>query len=68
MVDINKSIAIGDYNNDVSMFKVAGTGIAVSNASTLALKEADYITVSNEEHAIAKVISELDAGKYNILT
>lgn len=65
-IDIKETIAIGDYNNDISMFKVAGIGIAVSNACDEALAEADYITVSNEEHAIAKVIFDLESGKYNI--
>ena len=41
------------------MFKAAGIGIAVSNASQETLNEADFITVSNEEHAIAKVIDDL---------
>lgn len=59
-IDIKKTIAIGDYNNDVSMFKAAGIGIAVSNACQEALNEADFITVSNEEHAIAKVIEDLE--------
>ena len=65
-VDIQKSIAIGDYNNDVPMFRTAGTGIAVSNACEEALKAADFITVSNEEHAIAKVICDLESGAYQI--
>ena len=65
-VDIQKSIAIGDYNNDVPMFRTAGTGIAVSNACEEALKAADFITVSNEEHAIAKVICDLESGAHQI--
>ena len=65
-IDIKKTIAIGDYNNDISMFKAAEIGIAVSNACDEALVEADYITVSNEEHALAKVIYDLESGKYNI--
>ena len=65
-IDNKKTIAIGDYNNDISMFKAAEIGIAVSNACDEALAEADYITVSNEEHAIAKVIYDLESGKYNI--
>lgn len=65
-IDNRKTIAIGDYNNDISMFKAAGIGIAVSNACEEALSEADYITVSNEEHAIAKVIYDLESGKYDI--
>ncbi len=63
-IDINKTIAIGDYNNDIPMFKAAKIGIAVSNACDDALKAADYITVSNEQNAIAQVISDLEKGKY----
>ena len=65
-INVNKTIAIGDYNNDISMFKAVGTGIAVSNACKDALEAADYITVSNEEHAIARVIYDLESGKYNL--
>ena len=63
-IDINKTIAIGDYNNDISMFDTAKIGIAVSNACKEALAAADYITVSNEENAVAKVIYDLQDGKY----
>lgn len=62
-LNASKTIAIGDYNNDISMFHAAKVGIAVSNASPEALAAADYITVSNEESAIARVISDLEAGK-----
>ena len=61
-VDMNKIIAIGDYDNDVSMIEAASIGIAVSNACEAAKAAADYITVSNEEHAIAKIISDLENG------
>lgn len=63
-IDISKTIAIGDYDNDVSMLREAGCGIAVSNASKAALEAARFVTVSNEEHAIARVISDLESGKY----
>lgn len=62
-IDIKNIIAIGDYYNDVSMIKAAGLGIAVSNAVDEAKESADIITVSNEEHAIAKIIDDLDTGK-----
>ncbi len=65
-VDVKKSIAIGDYNNDISMFRTAGIGIAVSNACDEALRAADFITVSNEDHAIARVVSDLETGKYQL--
>ena len=62
-VDKNKTIAIGDYDNDISMFGAAGIGVAVKNACEAAKKAADFITVSNEEHAIAQVIYDIDSGK-----
>jgi Cof subfamily protein (haloacid dehalogenase superfamily) len=62
-VDINKTIAVGDYDNDVGMLKTAKIGIAVANASQKAKDAADIVTVSNDEHAIAKIIYDLDNGK-----
>lgn len=66
-IDINRIIAVGDYNNDVPMLKAAGIGIAVSNACKEAIEAADFVTVSNEEHAIAKVINDLESGAYKII-
>lgn len=62
-VDLKRTIAIGDNDNDSSMLKNAHIGVAVSNASSSAKKCADYITVSNMEDAIAKIIYDLDAKK-----
>ncbi|MBR2387626.1 MAG: HAD family phosphatase [Clostridia bacterium] len=62
-IDKKRTIAIGDYNNDVAMLKKAGVGIAVANASPEALAAADIVTVSNEEHAIARVICDIEEGK-----
>ena len=61
-IDKNKTIAVGDYYNDLGMFKVARYGIAVKNACKDALDAADIITVSNEEHALAKIISDIENG------
>ncbi len=66
-LDINKTIAVGDYDNDISMFNAAKIGIAVSNASEAAKKAADYTTVSNEEDAIAHIIYDVEKGKYGLL-
>ena len=63
-LDINKTIALGDYNNDISMFRAVKIGIAVANACEDALAAADCVTVSNDEHAIAQVIYDLENGKY----
>lgn len=61
-IDIRKTIAAGDYNNDVSMLRQAGLSFAVSNAVAEAKAAADHITVSNNEHAIAAIIDSLDRG------
>ena len=62
-IDLRKTIAIGDYDNDIPMISAAGLGVAVANACDGAKAVADLITVSNEEHAIAKIIYDLESGK-----
>lgn len=62
-IDVSKTVAVGDYNNDVAMLRDAGCGVAVANASREALDAADIVTVSNEEHAIAKIIYDLESKK-----
>ena len=65
-VPISRTVAIGDYDNDISMLKAAGIGIAVENSSPVAKAAADCITVSNEEHAIAQVIRDIESKKYRL--
>ena len=62
-IDIKRTVAVGDYDNDASMLRTAGCGIAVSNASKSALEAARFVTVSNEEHAIAKIIYDIERGR-----
>lgn len=61
-VDINRTIAIGDYNNDISMIRAAKLGIAVENAVEEAKAAADYVTVHHSESAIARIVDLLDRG------
>ena len=61
--DIAHTVAIGDYDNDIEMIRKAGVGVAVANARESVKAVADYVTVSNEEHAIARVIADIEAGK-----
>lgn len=63
-LDPKKTIAVGDYNNDVSMIKAAGLGFAVENAVLEAKAAADYITVCNDSHAIKAIVDGLDKGIY----
>lgn len=57
-VPISRTIAVGDNQNDISMIKAAGLGIAVANAREEVKKAADYVTVSNNDDAIAEIIEK----------
>ena len=59
-ISMERTIAVGDYNNDVSMLRAAGLSFAVSNAVPAAKEAADHVTVSNNEHAIAAIVEQLD--------
>lgn len=63
-IDRKKTIVVGDYNNDISMLKTAGLGFAVANAVDEVKAVADYVTVSNDEDAIAMIIEGLDKGEF----
>ncbi len=56
---VHTLICVGDHENDISMIEKADKGYAVSNAIAQVLRAADYVTVSNTEAAIAKIISEI---------
>ena len=62
-IPMEKTIAIGDYDNDVSMIRAARLGVAVANAVPEAKAAADLVTVSNDESAIARIIYALDRGE-----
>lgn len=62
-VDPAKTVAVGDYYNDIGMFRAAALGVAVANACDEAKEAADAVTVCNEEHALAQVIYDLERGK-----
>lgn len=50
---------IGDSDNDISMFREAGTSIAMGNSSEKARNEADYITADNDNNGISEAITYL---------
>lgn len=63
---VKHTVAVGDYNNDISMIRCADVGIAVQNAVDELKNAADYITVSNEENAIARIICDIEEGKIKL--
>lgn len=58
---IRLTVAVGDNENDVSLIQMADIGYAVQNAAPEAKAAADRLTVSCEEHAVARIISEIEA-------
>lgn len=52
------TIACGDGYNDISMIEYAGVGVAMENAVDTVKEVADFITGSNNEDGIAKVIEQ----------
>lgn len=59
-IDVKNTVAVGDFENDISMIREAGIGYAVANAADSVKAAADRITVSNDEHAISRIIEDLD--------
>lgn len=51
-------IACGDGYNDLSMIRYAGLGVAMENAVLPVRKAADYITDSNNEDGVGKVVEK----------
>ena len=51
-------ICIGDAENDISMIRYAGLGVAMANATLDVKAAADYITLTNEEDGVAHVIEK----------
>lgn len=65
-IDMRKTVAVGDYNNDISMIRAAGLGFAVANARPDVKEAADFVTVSNEDSAIARIIADIESGELEI--
>ena len=54
---VEKTIAIGDQRNDLTMIERAGIGVAVNNADEALKEKADYVCgLTNEEGAVTEVI------------
>ncbi len=59
----HRTIGMGDNENDMSLMTDTGIGIAVANAIEPIRLAADYVTVDNNSHALAKVVEDLKNGK-----
>ena len=57
-LDKSEVIACGDGYNDLTLIEFAGLGVAMGNAVAEIKEKADYITASNDENGIKKVIEK----------
>ncbi len=56
-IPVERTVAVGDEWNDISMIKAAHIGVAVKNAVDAAKEAADYVTEQDNNHdAVAEVI------------
>ena len=56
-IDLDKTIAIGDNFNDLSMIQAAGVGVGVANVNPAMKEQCDYITQADNNHgAVAEAI------------
>ncbi|WP_026567398.1 Cof-type HAD-IIB family hydrolase [Bacillus sp. UNC41MFS5] len=57
-IPLEDTVAIGDENNDIPMFKAAGLSIAMGNAEEEVKKHSDLVTLTNDEHGVAYAIEK----------
>ena len=51
-----ETMAFGDGENDISMLKAAGIGVAMGNASDQIKEAADEVTLTNDQDGVAAAI------------
>lgn len=58
-LDPSQTMCFGDGENDISMLQMAGVGVAMENGIEAAKEAADYVTASNEEDGVARMLERL---------
>ncbi len=63
-IPMERTVAIGDNHNDISMIECAGVGVAVRNADGALKEKADWVCeYTNEENAVAYIIRRFGFGE-----
>lgn len=57
-IQLSDVICIGDNENDIEMIKEVGVGVAMANSCDELLEVCDYVTTSNDDYGVAKVINK----------
>ncbi len=58
-IDLAETMAIGDANNDLAMIRVCPNSVAMKNGFDEILKEAKYITDTNDLDGVGKAIQKI---------
>ncbi|MCR4605557.1 MAG: HAD hydrolase family protein [Eubacterium sp.] len=58
-IDPADAVAFGDSENDISMLKAVGTGVAMANSLRITKEAADKLTLSNDEEGVAAFLEEI---------
>ncbi len=61
-IPLERTMAIGDEENDLPMIRAAGIGIAMGNASAAVREGSDFVTLSNTEDGVAAAIEKFALG------
>ncbi len=65
-IPMEKCVAFGDSENDISMLQAAGLGIAMENADEAVRLSADRVTLTNDECGVAYELEKIfSTGGYN---
>ena len=58
-IKADEIVTIGDGENDLSMFEQTPNSVAMGNALPIIKERASYVTASNDEDGVAKVLAKL---------
>ncbi|MCQ2467676.1 MAG: Cof-type HAD-IIB family hydrolase [Clostridia bacterium] len=64
-IDMSEVACIGDGDNDIEMLELAGTSIAMGNASIGCKETADYVTLDVDNDGVAHAIDNIINGIYS---
>lgn len=57
-MDVKKTIAVGDADNDLEILRTAGLAVAMGNAKERVKTEADVIVADNDHDGCAEAIEK----------
>ena len=58
-IKADQIVAFGDSENDITMLRAAGLGVAMANSLDITKNAADDITLSNDDDGVAVYLEKL---------